>query len=67
VLACQERRITDWDIPLTGFFYSDPSHRRILHYAHRGHEQAPVVGLSRLCRLIPDHPDWMDWEAAVAL
>jgi hypothetical protein len=67
VLACQQQRRPDWDVPLTGFFYTDPKQDRIRHYAHRSHEQAPIVALSRLCRLFPDHPDWMDWYAAVAL
>lgn len=67
VVSCQQQRIPNWDVPLTGFFYRDPGKRRILHYAHRGHEQAPIVGLTRLCRLFDDHSDWMDWYAAIAL
>jgi hypothetical protein len=66
-LHCQQQDIAAWDVPLTGFFYRDSKKEAILHYAHRGHEQAPVVGLTRLCRLFPNHPDWMDWYAAVAL
>lgn len=67
VLECQQQRIPDWDMPLTGFFYSDRSRKRVLHYSHRGHEQAPIVGLTRLCRLFPGHAEWMDWYASVAL
>jgi len=67
ILDCQQQTIPQWDIPLTGFFYADPQKERILHYSHRGHEQAPIVALARLCRLFPDHPDWMKWYAAVAL
>jgi len=67
VLDCQQQSIPAWEIPLTGFFYSDSRKTRILHYSHRGHEQAPIVGLTRLCRLFPDHADWMEWYAAVTL
>lgn len=67
VLNCQQQERPDWDIPLTGFFYTNTKKERFLHYAHRSHEQAPVVGLSRLCQGFPDHPDWMNWYAAVVL
>jgi hypothetical protein len=67
VLGCQQLDRPGWDVPLLGFFYTDPSKTRILHYSHRGHEQAPVVGLARLCEQFPDHPEWIDWYAAVVL
>lgn len=67
VLSCQQQSIPPWDVPLTGFFYSDPQKQRILHYSHRGHEQAPIVGLVRLCSLFPEHADWVQWYAAIAL
>jgi len=67
VLECQQQTIPLWDIPLTGFFYRSPKRERILHYSHRGHEQAPIVGLSRLCHKFANHPDWMEWYAAVVL
>lgn len=67
VLSCQQQSAPSWDIPLTGFFYRSPKKDRILHYSHRGHEQAPIVGLARLCKLFPNHEDWMKWYAAIAL
>jgi hypothetical protein len=67
VLDCQQQTAPKWDVPLTGFFYSDPKKTRILHYSHRGHEQAPIVGLVRLCRLLPQHSDRTKWDAAIAL
>lgn len=67
VLDCQRQDAPKWDIPLTGFFYSDPKKTRILHYSHRGHEQAPIVGLVRLCRLLPQHPDRARWDEAISL
>jgi hypothetical protein len=67
ILASQERKRPDWDIPLLGFFYTGPRKDRILHYCHRGREQAPILALTRLCDAFPNHPDWMKWYSAVAL
>ncbi|UCG59315.1 MAG: glycoside hydrolase family 9 protein [Phycisphaerales bacterium] len=67
VLSCQQQSAPSWDIPLTGFFYNSPEKNRIQHYSHRGHEQAPIVGLVRLCELFPDHEDWIKWYAATVL
>ena len=67
ILASQERKRPNWDIPLVGFFYTGPSKERILHYCHRGREQGPVMALTRLCEAFPDHPDYMKWYSAVAL
>ena len=63
----QQAEYPSWAGSLAGFFYSSPRRDRILNYAHRGHDQAPVVALAELCRLLPDHPDWMRWYAAVAV
>jgi hypothetical protein len=67
ILASQERRRPNWDVPLFGFFYTGPGKDRILHYCHRGREQAPILALTRLCDEFPNHPDWMKWYSAVAL
>jgi len=67
ILDSQERRIPDWTVPLTGYFYTSPAKDRILHYVHRGREQAPIEALTALCDALPDHPDWMKWYSAVAL
>jgi hypothetical protein len=67
ILASQERTRPNWEIPLTGFFYTGPDKERILHYCHRGREQGPILALSRLCDTFPNHPDWMKWYSAVAL
>ena len=67
ILDSQERRVPDWTVPLTGYFYTSPSKDRILHYCHRGREQAPIEALTALCGALPDHPDWMKWYSAVAL
>jgi hypothetical protein len=67
ILASQERRRPNWDVPLLGFFYTGPAKDRILHYCHRGREQAPMLALTGLCDEFPNHPDWMKWYSAVAL
>jgi hypothetical protein len=72
VVASQQRRSTAWDRPaeglrLAGYYYTGPDRERILHYSHRGHEQAPAVALAALCELAPDHPEWMDWYSSVML
>ncbi len=67
IVASQQRKRPNWDIPLLGFFYTGPGKNRILHYCHRGREQAPILALTRLCDAFPDHPDWMKWYSAVAL
>jgi hypothetical protein len=67
LLASQERRVRrEWTLPLTGFFYRSPQQETPLHYSHRSHEQAPVVALADLCGLLPAHPKWIEWYAAVA-
>ncbi|MEK0314766.1 glycoside hydrolase family 9 protein [Cohnella sp. 56] len=68
VLACQQTTLPDdWDTPLNGFFYTSPARRALLHFPHRGHEQAPVVALGALLRVCPDHADAGRWYAAIVL
>lgn len=67
IMACQQRERMNWEVPLSGFFYRSPTQDRLLHYNHRGHEQAPIVALAGLCEVFPQHADWMRWYSAVAL
>jgi len=67
ILNCQQRKRTDWDLPLTGFFYAGVAKNRILHFVHRGREQAHILALTELCNAFPDHPDYMKWYAAITL
>ena len=67
IVRSQQRQPTDWSVPLTGFFYTDPSRNHILHYSHRGHDQGPIVALAGLCGTFPEHADWMTWYSAVVL
>lgn len=67
ILGCQQREAMPWDVPLSGFFYTNTKKDRILHYWHAGHNQAPIVALAELCTTFPDHPNWMKWYSAVVL
>jgi hypothetical protein len=67
ILACQQKVETDWDIPLSGFFYRSPDRRRIQHYWHIGEIQSPIVGLVMLCEAMPHHAKQPQWQEAVEL
>jgi hypothetical protein len=67
IMNAQQRKRPDWDIPVTGFFYTSTAKERILHYCHRGREQAPTMALTGLCDAFPDNPDWMKWYSCVTL
>ena len=67
ITESQQRKRTDWEIPMSGFFYTGPEKDHILHYCHRGREQAPIVALTKMCEAFPGNPDWMRWYSAVVL
>ena len=67
IVQSQDREFRDWPYRLTGFFYTDPSRTRILHYPHLSFDQLPARALGQLCLLAPEHPDWMEWYTTVAL
>jgi hypothetical protein len=67
IMNAQQQERPDWDTPLTGFFYTTTTKERILHYCHRGREQAPVMALTALCDAFPNHSDWIKWYASVTL
>ncbi len=67
IVNSQQKSKPDWDIPLTGFFYTGPDRKRILHYVHKGREHAPIQALNMLCEAFPDHPDWMKWYSTITL
>jgi len=67
VLGCQEQEYLHWTIPIRGFFYETRGHLRPIAYEHRGHEQAPVMGLALLCELAPNHEDYTNWYKAMKL
>ncbi|MCR8660402.1 glycoside hydrolase family 9 protein [Paenibacillus endoradicis] len=67
VMACQQLDYPDWDIPMTGFFYRDEKKDQIQHYNHRSHEHEPIMALSLLCKLLPNHPNWTRWYHSIVL
>jgi hypothetical protein len=67
ILQSQERKLQPWNIPLTGYFYGNSRHESLFQRFHIGEEQAPIVALSRMCQVFPNHPDWMKWYSALVL
>lgn len=67
IFGSQQRTRPDWDLPLTGFFYTDTARDRLLHYCHRGRDEAPTLALSALCRTFPLHRQWIKWYTSVTL
>ncbi len=65
LLECQQQEKTDWEIPLSGFYYTDRAHTLPWHHAHHSFEQYTAAGLEILIREAPDHPDAGKWLAAV--
>jgi len=68
ILSSQQRELLDGlEFPITGFFYASPARERILRYDHSSDQQAPLMVLSELCQLFPDHADQPRWYSAVEL
>ena len=67
VVGSQQRKLHDWKIPLTGYFYASPKKEILFQRFHVGQEQAPIVALARLCETFPEHKDWMQWYSAAVL
>lgn len=62
VSLCQEKEGYGSE-KIKGFFYEDPQHTYILSYEHRGHEQSPIHGITKLMELLPndnDYPKWLE-------
>lgn len=55
ILSSQQTEYPNWDVPIRGFFYEDSTHKKLLTYEHRGHEQTPIQGLARLIEVCPNH------------
>ena len=65
ILQSQAKEPIGREIPLVGFFYTNPEKREIQNYFHRGHDQAPIVALAALCKVMPDSPKRTEWFAAI--
>ena len=64
LLACQEKGGAG--IALTGFFWREKEHRRIVHHNHQSREHLFMQALTTLLETQPDHADAPLWKAAVA-
>jgi hypothetical protein len=67
IVASQQKERVGSDFPLAGFFYTGPDRDTLFHQFHRGNDQAPIVALAQLVETFPNHEDWIDWYATVAL
>ncbi|MBR4538737.1 MAG: glycoside hydrolase family 9 protein [Clostridia bacterium] len=65
--ACQQQERTDWDIPLTGFFWKSKDHLIPSHHAHHSYEQFLTMGPALLLSLAPEHPDAAEWKNLLSL
>ena len=65
IVASQQRRQAGEEFPLSGFFYTGPDRDTLFHQFHRGNDQAPIVALTQLVDVLPDHRDWMSWYSAL--
>ena len=67
LLACQQRTLTDWDVPMRGFFWQSPAHDIVWHHNHMSQSQYPLAALEALCQAAQDHADRPLWLSAIAL
>ena len=58
----QLERLTDWAIPLRGFFYESPEKARMLAYFHRSQEHLMIQGLDMLLTDAHNHADAPKWK-----
>jgi len=67
LIACQQQELTDWDVPMTGFFYQDLERDVIWHHSHMSYSCMPDIALRGMCEVFPDHPLYMKWYHALVL
>jgi hypothetical protein len=67
VTACQQQALTDWDVPMTGFFYQDLERDLIWHHSHMSYACMPNMALRVMCETFPQHPLYMKWYYALVL
>jgi Glycosyl hydrolase family 9/Cellulase N-terminal ig-like domain len=66
LVATQERSFVE-GISIAGYFYEDAGRTRIVHEYHNSFEDCGLLAFATLCEALPDHPDWMDWFAGLAI
>lgn len=63
----QQKEPMPWSIPLDGFFYSGRGTDRFFGYSHSCVVASPILGLTELCRLLPEHEKYNEWYKTVEL
>ena len=66
LVRCQEQTFVH-GIPITGYFYSNTTARKVIHNKHTAFEEAPMIALAMLCDELPEHENWMDWYGSAVL
>jgi hypothetical protein len=66
LIDTQERRFVD-GIQVSGYFYEDAGRTRLVHEYHNSFEDSGLLALAGLCATQPDHPDWIEWYAGLAI
>lgn len=67
VIACQQQEVTDWDVPMVGFYYQDAEKDLIWHHNHMSYAYLPDLAMKVLCDTFPASADYMEWYTALAL
>ncbi len=66
LIDVQERRFVD-GIPIAGYFYEDAGRTRLVHEYHNSFEDGGLLAFAALCETFPQHRDWMNWYAGLAI
>lgn len=66
LIQVQERGFVD-GIGVSGYFYEDAGRTRLVHEYHNSFEDSGLLAFAALCESFPDHPDWMEWYAGLAI
>jgi len=67
LLLYQQQELTNWDVPMQGFFYANKGTNQFFGYNHSCIAASPVLGVVELCRLFPDHERYPEWIKSVRL
>lgn len=63
---CQES-VFQQGIPITGYFYTNQAHERIIQNNHGSNDESPMLALRTLCEAFPDNQDWMRWYSSAVI
>ena len=67
LMNCQQKVPMDWEIPLSGFFYTNSNSNVLFVQRHVVSIISPILGLVQLCRLFPEHEKYQEWYASIKL